>query len=425
MHATEIIRKKRDGEELTAAEIAFVIQAGLTGEMTEAQLGAFLMAIYWRGMTEAETCALALEMAHSGEMLDLSVLPNTVDKHSTGGVGDKTTMIVAPLAAAAGVPVAKLSGRALGHTSGTIDRLEAIPGLRTDLGMEKLIDQVQRIGLAVGAQTADLAPADKKLYAMRDSTATVESAPLIAASVMSKKLAGGAQNILLDVKCGRGAFMQDLAQAQELSELMVAIGKGAGRRTRALITAMDEPLGNAIGEGIETWEAIRTLQGDGPADLVELSLLVAAHMVEMGGKAPNIEAAGTLVKELLENGAALGKFRQMVAAQGGALEVFENPEQLYQTKHELLLKAPRSGFIQVIDAHIIGEVARTIVHDHKGGVLLKHKVGEEVQSGEILAILLSDNQTALEPAQSKAMQAFVIGDVAPVLPPVLLCLPIG
>jgi pyrimidine-nucleoside phosphorylase len=338
-------------------------------------------------------------------------------------VGDKTTLIVAPLVAAAGVPVAKLSGRALGHTSGTIDRLEAIPGLRTDLTTAELIAQVKKIGLAVGSQTANLVPADKKLYALRDQTATVEVVSLIAASVMSKKLAGGAEGILLDVKCGKGAFIKDLRQAKELAQIMVEIGKSAGRKMTALITAMEEPLGKAVGEGVETCEAIETLRGNGPADLVDLSLLIASHMICLGGKVVSPESARELLTELLKNGAALEKFRQMVIAQGGDSKVFDNPQSLAEARFEEHFKAGKSGFIQQISAYAIGTIARGLVKNHKGGILLERKVGEKVEKGEVLARLLSDDPDALKEARQQIGAAYVIGDEKPKPLPVLLCPP--
>jgi len=441
MNIIEIIRKKRDGEKLSTEEIAFLVCGAVDGAINEAQLGAFLMAVYFNGLSHEETTALALEMAHSGEMLDLSSIPGTVDKHSTGGVGDKTTMIVAPLVAAAGVPVAKLSGRALGHTSGTIDRLEAIPGLRTNLTTAELIAQVKKIGLAVGSQTGNLVPADKKLYALRDQTATVEVVSLIAASVMSKKLAGGAEGILLDVKCGQGAFIKDLKQAKELAQIMVEIGKSAGRKMTALITAMEEPLGKAVGEGVETCEAIETLRGSGPADLVDLSLLIASHMACLGsgmgilpmtagisttGETPVPQQALALIetlKELLVSGAALEKFRQMVIAQGGDTKVFDNPQSLAQARFEEQFKTCKSGFIQQINAYAIGSIARGLVKNHRGGILLEHKVGEMVGKGEVLARLLSDGSDALKEAMKQIGAAYVIGDEKPEPLPVLLCPP--
>jgi pyrimidine-nucleoside phosphorylase len=425
MNIVDIIRKKRDGERLSAEEIRFLVKGIVRGEVEDSQAGAFLMAVYFSGLSAEETSALTMEMAESGDMLDLSAIPGTVDKHSTGGVGDKTTLVVAPLAAAAGVPVAKLSGRALGHTSGTIDRLESIPGLRTDLSTEEFIAQVKSIGVAVSGQTARLVPADKKIYALRDKTATVEVIPLIAASVMSKKLAGGAQSILLDVKCGRGAFVPELERAKQLAETMVKIGKSAGRKTRALVTAMDQPLGRAVGEGLEMGEAVETLRGGGPADFLELCLLVASHMVYLGGKSHSPESARITLERLLGSGAALEKLRQMVSAQGGDVKTLERPEELGRTRHQAEVRAPKSGYVQRIDARAIGDTARSLVNNHTGGILLERKAGDEVISGGTLAVLLSDDSGKLEEASVKVEEALTIGEEPPKPTPLLLCPPIG
>lgn len=425
MRIVDIIRKKRDGEGLSDEEIAFLVEKVVRGDLDPAQIGAFLMACYFRGLSKEETSHLAIQMAHSGEMLDLSEIPGTVDKHSTGGVGDKTTLVVAPLAAAAGVPVLKLSGPALGHTGGTIDRLKAIPGFRTDLEIGEFISQVKDIRVAVGGHTKDLVPADKILYAARDRTATVEVIPLIASSVMSKKLAGGAEAIVLDVKCGGGAFMPELNQAKELAEAMVAIGEAAGRRTCALITDMEQPLGNAVGEGLETWEAIETLKGNGPKDFVELCLLVASHMIYLGKKADSVEQARTKAEELLESGAALNKFRQMVEAQGGDPEVVENPGPLAESMHSRDIRAARDGYITAIDARRVGEIARSLVQSHRGGVILERKVGDMAKEGEVLARMLSDSKEALDSGAERMEGVFTLGDNPPAKRHLLLHPPIG
>lgn len=424
MNIIEIIRKKRDGGTLSSAEVGFLVRGIANRAVEDSQVGAFLMAACLRGLSNEETSALALAMAESGDMLDLSSIPDTVDKHSTGGVGDKTTLVVAPLVAAAGVPVPKLSGRALGHTSGTIDRLESIRGLRTDLETGEFIAQVKEIGVAIGGQTARLVPADKRMYALRDKTATVDVIPLIAASVMSKKLAGGAANILLDVKCGQGAFVRDLSQAKQLAETMVQIGRAAGQHTRALVTAMNQPLGNAVGEGLEMWEAIHTLQGEGPEDFLELCLLVGSHMVHLGGKGKSPETARDLLERLLRSGGAREKFRQMVAAQGGAAEILEEPDSLAQARHRVEARASASGYIQEIDARVIAEVARSLVSNHTGGILLKHKVGEQVVEGDTMALLLSDASEELDEGRAKVEATYVIGDKPPQSAPLLLCPPI-
>ncbi len=425
MQALHLLRKKRDGLSLSSEEIGFLVRGIVRGEVPDSQAAAFLMAVYFRGLSEEETITLALEMAHSGDMLDLSEIPGVVDKHSTGGVGDKTTLIVAPLVAAAGVPVAKLSGRALGHTSGTIDRLESIPGLRTDLGTEEFIAQVKQFGLAVAAQTPRLAPADKKIYALRDQTATVEVISLIAASVMSKKLAAGAPSILLDVKCGGGAFLRTLEEAKQLAEIMLKIGRAAGRKMRALITSMEQPLGKAVGEGLEMWEAVQTLQGKGPEDLRELCLLLASHMVHLGGKAETPESAAPRLNGLLNNGAALVKFRQMVAAQGGAAETLDNPESLAAANYREAVRVGEEGFVRHIDARSIGEIARRLVLNHRGGLLLERKVGDKVHAGESVAYLLSDDNDELAAALPLVKTAFIIGPQRPMPTPLLLHPPLG
>jgi len=424
MNAVEIIRKKRDGGTLSREEIGFLVQGLVSGEVADCQAAAFLMAIYFRGLSQEETIALTMEMAHSGEMLDLSDIPGAVDKHSTGGVGDKTTLIVGPLVAAAGVPVAKLSGRSLGHTGGTIDKLESIPGLRTDLEAREFIAQVKRIGLAIGAQTARLVPADKKIYALRDLTGTVEVVPLIAASVMSKKLAGGAEGILLDVKCGQGAFVKEIEQAKQLAGLMTEIGRTAGRRTRALITAMEEPLGRAVGEGLEVYEAIQVLGGEGPEDLRELCLLLASHLLWLGGKVESPDAAAGLLEGLLASGGALEKFRQMVAAQGGQEEILDDPRSLTEASHKREVRAKRDGYVLQIDARTIGEVARRLVSNHRGGILLERKAGDEVKAGETVALLLSDHSEQVREACDGVEGAYLIGEKPPHHLPLLLHPPI-
>lgn len=425
MTAVELIKKKRDGGVLSAEEIAFLVRGIVSGEVSEAQTGAFLMAAYLRGLSPQETVALTLEMASSGEMLDLSRIPGTVDKHSTGGVGDKTTLVVAPLVAAAGVPVPKLSGGALGHTGGTVDRWASIPGFRTDLTTQEFIAQLAEIGVAVGGHTSRLAPADKKVYALRDQTATVDSVPLIAASVMSKKLACGAAAILLDVKCGRGAFVTDPERAKELAMTMVEIGQAAGRRMRALITAMDQPLGKAVGEGLETAEAIMTLRGEGPADFLELCLLVSSHMVHLGGKADSPESARPELEQLLQNGAALAKLRQLVIAQDGEAAALDDPEALGRANHRMDLISLRNGYVQQINARTIGEVARALVRNHKGGVLLERKVGDKVEEGEVLAQLSTDLPEVLPEALARVDNAYLIGESPPQPPPLLLFRPLG
>ena len=431
MRAVDIIRKKRDGGVLTAAEIAFLIDGYCRGDIPDYQMSAFAMAVLFRGMTAEETAELTLAMARSGTQLDLSGIPGIkADKHSTGGVGDKTTLIVAPLAAAAGVPVAKMSGRGLGHTGGTIDKLESIPGFRTELAPEAFFRQVREIGLAVAGQSGDLAPADKKLYALRDVTATVDSIPLIASSVMSKKIASGADAIVLDVKTGAGAFMKTLEDAERLAEAMVAIGRLAGRRTAAVISDMDQPLGRAIGNALEVKEAIAALRGEGPEDLTKLCLTLAAHMAVLGGKAAAVDEAVPLLEGKLKSGEALEKFRAFVAAQGGDAAVVDDPDLLPAAPRRIAVKAERAGFVRRIDAEKLGLAAMVLGAgravkdapiDHSVGVVLVRKLGDRVEAGDVLAELHAAREDRADAEATRlAAEAFEIGGEPPALRPLIL-----
>jgi len=431
MRAVDIIRRKRDGGELTAREIGFLIDGYCRGDVPDYQMSAFAMAVLFRGMTAEETAELTLAMARSGSQLDLSGIPGIkVDKHSTGGVGDKTTLIVAPLAAAAGVPVAKMSGRGLGHTGGTIDKLESIPGFRTELAPEAFFRQVREIGLAVAGQSGDLAPADKKLYALRDVTATVDSIPLIASSVMSKKIASGADAIVLDVKTGGGAFMKTPEDAERLAESMVAIGRLVGRETAAVISDMDQPLGRAIGNALEVKEAIAALRGEGPEDLTQLCLTLAAHMAVLGGKAASMGEAVPLLERKLASGEALDKFRAFVAAQGGDPAAVDDPDRLPSAPLRIAVKAERAGYVRRIDAEKLGLAAMMLGAgravkdapiDHAVGVVLERKLGSRVGAGEPLAELHAAREGSAEAeALRLAAEAFEIGDEPPVLRPLIL-----
>ena len=331
MRAVDIIIKKRDKQELSAEEIKFFVEGFTHGDIPDYQVSAWAMAVLLNGMTPAEMTDLTLAMAHSGETLDLSqVVPIAVDKHSTGGVGDKTTLVVEPLVASCGLPVGKMSGRGLGFSGGTLDKLESIPGFRVNLTREEFLNQLATLGLVLSGQSADLAPADGKLYALRDVTGTVQSIALIASSVMSKKIAAGAQAIVLDVKVGRGAFMTNLNDARSLAETMVAIGELSGRKVVALLSEMDQPLGTAVGNALELKEAIDTLHGAGPEDFREHCLTVAAHMLKIGGKAATLTEARSMAEEAISSGKAWEKFRQLVIAQGGDVSVVDVPETLPQ-----------------------------------------------------------------------------------------------
>jgi pyrimidine-nucleoside phosphorylase len=416
----DIIAKKRDGRELTAEEIAAVVRDYTSGEMVDAQMAALLMAIVLRGMTPRETADLTLAMADSGERLDLSSIPGTkIDKHSTGGVGDKTTLVVAPLVAACGVPVPKMSGRALGHTGGTIDKLECIPGLVTDLSPEAFCAQVSEIGVAIAAQTERMAPADKKVYALRDATATVESVPLIASSVMSKKLAVGADGIVLDVKVGRGAFVHDAARAEKLAEAMAQIGARAGMKVVALVTRMDEPLGCAVGDGVEMMEAISTLAGNGPPDFVELCEIVAGHMIALGGASPNPGEGRKLATRRLADGSGLGKLREMVRRQGGEEQVIDDPEALIRGAHRSVITGQETGEVVGIDARRVGAAMRDLksaAREHRRlcGALLHKKVGDRVVRGELIATVVAPDgiAEAAEQAAREVAESFSTGENA-------------
>lgn len=397
MNVIDIIRRKRDGNELTKKEIQELVTGIASNKIPDYQLSAWAMAVYFKSMNTRETADLTMAMAASGRVMDLSAIAGIkVDKHSTGGVGDKTTMIVMPLAAAAGVPVAKMSGRGLGHTGGTIDKFEAIPGFQVEMEYQQFIDQVNRIKAAIISSTGDLVPADKRLYALRDVTATVDSIPLIASSIMSKKIACGAQGIVLDVKMGVGAFMQDLESSLQLARAMVDIGKESGRQVVALITDMNQPLGTAIGNSLEVIEAIDTLKGEGPDDLTVLSIEIAAYMVLIGGRAASIEEARELVQNLLYTSRGLEKFLAIVAAQGGRLDLDKNDYGLGTAPHQIEVKAEQTGYLQKMNALHIGKATMLLgagrekigdVIDYTVGLKLLHKPGDYVQKGEPLAVI--------------------------------------
>ncbi len=407
MRAVDIIIKKRNHQILTHDEIDFFIQGFSRGEIPDYQAAAWAMAVVLNGMNTQEIGSLTMAMVRSGETIDLSrVVPLAVDKHSTGGVGDKTTLVVEPLVAACGLPVAKMSGRGLGFTGGTLDKMESLPGFRVDLSTQEFLAQLSRIGLVLSGQTANLAPADGKLYALRDVTGTIQSTALIASSIMSKKIAAGAQRIVLDVKVGTGAFMQDLSGAIELAEIMVGIGKETDRETIALISDMNQPLGCAVGNALEVREAITTLKGEGPSDFVGHCLEVSAHMLILGGLADNLDTGRSLADEKLSSGAALDTFRELVIAQGGDPAYVDYPDRLEVAPIIQLITSEKKGYLKTIDAKLIGEASLMLGAgrmkkgesiDHQVGILVQHKVGDPVSIGEpILSIYANQQKKADE-----------------------------
>ncbi len=428
MHATDVIAKKRDGGELSREEIEFFVRGYTEDRIPDYQAAAWLMALFVRGMSDQETRDLTMAMARSGDTLDLSDLARetqngrqllVVDKHSTGGVGDKVSLVLAPLVAACGVPVAKMTGRGLGFTGGTIDKLESIPGYRTDLSIDAFKAQVERIGVVLTGQTADLAPADRKLYALRDVTATVESIPLIVGSIMSKKLAAGADAMVLDVKVGRGAFMKSMEDAEALAHGLVRLGEEEGREVVALLSDMNQPLGHAVGNAIEVREAIETLRGEGPRDLREHVLTVAAEIVQLSRRCEDIESALTLVLDKLTSGAAWEKFRELVEAQGGDVETVEEPDRLPQADLVEDVPVPRSGYIEGIHAAQVGLAVVDLGGgrekkgqpiDHSVGLMIHHKVGDLVQKGAPLFTVYASDEGKMEAARERVLAAHTFSD---------------
>ena len=423
---SDIIYKKREGGELSREEIQFFITDYVVGRIPDYQASALLMAIFFRGLSRRETFELTDAMRYSGDTVDLSSIPGIkVDKHSTGGVGDKTTLIVAPLASACGVPIAKMSGRGLGFTGGTVDKMESIPGFRTSLEPEAFLAQVRKIGMAVIGQTAHITPADKKLYALRDVTATVDNFGLIASSIMSKKLAAGSDAIVLDVKVGDGAFMENEQDAETLANLMVDIGDDAGRRTVAAITEMGQPLGCAVGNSLEVIEAIETLKGKGPEDITELAERLAGIMVYLGGKAQTPEEGHAMAAEALASGKGLAQFRKFVQAQGGDPAVVDEYTLFPQAAHHLELLAETDGYVQKIAARTIGlasqhtgagRATKEDQIDLAAGVYLHKKVGDAVKQGDVLATFYGNDPAKLENGRQEAAKAFTIGTAQPERP---------
>jgi pyrimidine-nucleoside phosphorylase len=394
VRTVELVEKKRDGGRLTAAEIAFLVDGYTKGDIPDYQMAAFCMAVVWRGMDMRETADLTAAMVATGERLDLRRFGRVVDKHSTGGVGDKTTLVVAPLVAACGLPVAKMSGRGLGFSGGTLDKLESIAGYRVDLSTQEFLAQLGRIGIVVTGQTADLAPADGKLYALRDATGTVPAIPLIASSIMSKKIAAGANAVVLDVKVGRGAFMKTPAEARRLARTMVAIGKAHGLAVTCELTDMDQPLGRAVGNSLEVAEAIATLRGEGPPDLVALARLAGAEMLLLGGKARDRAVALRRIDQALADGSGLAKLRALVVAQGGDPRMVDDPGRLPRAPHVETLRATRTAYVRRIAADAVGIASVRLGAgrekkgdpiDHRTGILLHAKVGARVERGAAFA----------------------------------------
>ena len=419
MRMYDLIHKKRNNEELTNEEIEYMINHYVSGEIPDYQMSAMLMAIYFNGMNDRELSTMTNVMAQSGDMVDLSSIEGIkVDKHSTGGVGDKTTLIIAPIVAYYGVKVAKMSGRGLGHTGGTVDKMEAIPGLKTNFTQEEFFNIVNKTGISVIGQSGNLAPADKKLYALRDVTATVESIPLIAACIMSKKLAAGSDCILLDVKTGSGAFMKTLDDSINLAQKMVSIGENCGRKTVALITDMDIPLGNNIGNTLEIKEVIETLKGNGPKDLTEICIKLAGNMLYLANKG-NIDECEKMAKEAIENGYAFQKLVEMVEAQGGNIEYIKNPEKFEKARYSLdvILNEDVAGYISFMDTEGLG-IASTMlgagretkddIIDFSAGIILNKKVGDKVKKGDVLCTLYTNDNSKLENIKKKVLSSISI-----------------
>ncbi|MDZ4797498.1 MAG: thymidine phosphorylase [Bryobacteraceae bacterium] len=406
MRTVDLIYRKREGEELRAEEIQYLVEGYTRGEIPDYQMSAFLMAVFFSGMTEAEADALTDTMVRSGDTVDLSDIPGPkVDKHSTGGVGDKTSLIAAPIAAAAGVIVPMISGRGLGHTGGTLDKLEAIPGFRTDISQEDFRRQLATLGLAFIGQSDTIAPADGKLYALRDTTGTIESIPLIASSIMSKKLASGLDALVLDVKVGKGAFMKRQVDARRLAQLMVGIGRRRDKRVVALITDMDQPLGFAIGNALEVMEVAQTLQNLGPDDLREISLELAARMIYLGKLTPTLDEARRKAESLLLSGAGYQKFKEVIAAQGGNPKVLDHFELLPNATDLREVACPRTGYISSIDAELIGRASTMIGAgrdrkedgiDHAVGIILEGKIGQRMEAGSVLCRFYITGNTDME-----------------------------
>lgn len=429
MRMFDIIAKKRDGGVLSREELEFAVMGFVNGQVPDYQMSALLMAIYLKGMTEKETAQLTDVMAHSGDMVDLSAISGIkADKHSTGGVGDKTTLVIAPIVAACGVKIAKMSGRGLGHTGGTVDKMEAVPGTQTAVDRERFFAQVNEIGISVIGQSGNLAPADKKMYALRDVTATIGCVPLIASSIMSKKLAAGSDCILLDVKTGNGAFMKTLDDSIKLAKAMVSIGQHNGRKVAALITDMDTPLGHNIGNSLEVIESVEVLKGHGPADLTEVCYQLAANMLYLAGKG-TLEECRRMAEEAVASGAAYEKLKQMFAAQGGDVSVLDDPDKFQKAKFSRPLLASESGYLVRMNTEMVGNasvglgagrITKEDVIDFAAGIVLHKKTGDKVEKGECLATLYADHEEKFDAAEEMFRAALTFGPAPEPVPALVM-----
>ena len=418
MNILDIIAKKRDSKELTKQEIEYFVKEYTVGNITDYQAASLIMAIYIKGMNDREITDLTLAMAHSGEVLDLSCFgENVVDKHSTGGVGDKVSIILLPIIASLGVPVAKMSGRGLGFTGGTVDKMESIPGYKTNISIKDFIEDVKKVGISMIGQTMNLAPADKKIYALRDAISCVENIPLIASSIMSKKIASGANKIVIDVTVGKGAFMKNKEDAQKLAEQMIRIGKLAGREVRCVLTPMDEPLGYAVGNSLEVIEAINFLKGNMPKDLKDVVLELGANMLQLAGKGENIEENKLKMLKNIENGAAFNKFEEMVKNQGGDISYLEDTTKFKKSKYTIAVVAEEDGIVKEINAEEIGKLAcylgaGRVNKDDKiepdVGIVLNKKVGDEVMVNDFLAYICGNDENKVHESEKKILEIYKI-----------------
>lgn len=428
MRMYDIIENKRNGKELSKEEIEFFIKGYTNGSIPDYQASAFCMAVYFKGMTENETVLLTEAMANSGDTVDLSMFGNlSADKHSTGGVGDKTSLIVAPIVASLGAKITKMSGRGLGHTGGTVDKLESIPGYKTTLSGDEFISQVEKVGMAIIGQSGNLTPADKKLYALRDVTATVDSIPLIVSSIMSKKIAAGSHNIVLDVKCGSGAFMKTLEDAEILANEMVKIGKGCGRNTAALITDMDRPLGSAVGNSLEVIEAVQVLKGELDNDLKEVCVSLASELISLVLSVSHCEAL-TMVNNALNSGKAFEKMKEWISAQGGDVSFIENTDKFPKAEYVYDVLADSDGYISSMDTEKIGLASvilgagrenKEALIDFSAGIMLYKKTGDKIFKGEKLATLFTNNKISLEDAEKMYRSALFVSSVNPERKPLI------